>query len=67
MHCVGLTIVANVQQNEYVAQVGDVAGIRVVVLPQNQVAYPEDDGITVSPGHFTYLAITQVSLSTGPT
>lgn len=53
---------ANVRQDEYVAEAGDIAGIRVVVLPQNEMAFPEDDGITVSPGHVTTMAITQVTV-----
>lgn len=53
---------ANVRQDEYVAEAGDIAGVQVVVSPQNYMAFPEDEGITVSPGHETTMAITQVSL-----
>jgi len=50
----------NVQQYEYVPQAGDTAGVVVVILPQNQMPFPEDDGILVSPGHATSIGILQV-------
>jgi len=50
----------DIQQHEYLKQTGDVAGVVVVIRPQNQMPFPEDDGITVSPGHATSIAITQV-------
>ena len=56
----GLTMTVNVQQYEYVTQAGDTAGIVVGILPQNQMPFPEDDGIIVSPGHATSIAIVQV-------
>jgi len=51
----------NINQNEYVTETGDVAGAVVVIRPQNQMPFPEDDGIIVSPGHATSIAITQVN------
>jgi len=50
----------NIDQNDYMTAVGTTAGIRVVVLPQNQMALPEDHGITVSPGQYTAISINQV-------
>ena len=50
----------NVNQNEYMTQAGDTAGVVVVIRPQNQMPFPEDDGIIVSPGHATSIALTQV-------
>jgi len=52
----------NVQQYEYVTQAGDTAGIMVGILPQYQMPFPEDDGVMVSPGHATSIAIIQVGL-----
>ena len=59
--CIGLSITLNINQNEYVAEAGDTAGAVVVIRPQNQMPFPEDDGIIVSPGHGTSIAITQVN------
>jgi len=58
---VGLSITLNINQNEYITQAGDTAGAVVVIRPQNQMPFPEDDGIIVSPGHATSIAITQVN------
>ena len=52
----------NVNQNEYMTQAGDTAGVVVVIRPQNQMPFPEDDGIVVSPGHATSIAISQVNI-----
>ena len=60
---IGLSLTINVNQNEYVKQTGDTAGVVVVIRPQNQMAFPEDDGIIVSPGHATSIAVTQVNKS----
>jgi len=60
MRVVGLTMTINVQQYEYVTQAGDTAGIVVVILPQYQMPFPEDEGVMVSPGHATSIAIIQV-------
>lgn len=59
----GLSITINIQQAEYVSAAGDTAGVVMVILPQNQMPFPEDDGIIVSPGHATSIGITQVSNS----
>jgi len=58
---IGLSMTINVNQNEYIKQAGDTAGVVVVIRPQNQMAFPEDDGIIVSPGHATSIAVTQVN------
>jgi len=50
----------NVNQHEYIKEAGDTAGAVVVIRPQNQMPFPEDDGIIVSPGLATSIAITQV-------
>jgi len=56
----GLTMTININQHEYLKAAGDTAGAVVVIRPQNQMPFPEDDGIIVSPGHATSVAITQV-------
>ena len=50
----------NVNQDEYISQAGDTAGVRLVVLDQNQLAFPEDEGVTISPGFETLIGIKQV-------
>jgi len=51
----------NIQQDEYVTEAGDTAGIVVVIQPQNQMPFPEDDGTLVSPGFATSIAVVQVT------
>jgi hypothetical protein len=53
-------MVVNINQDEYVKEVGDTAGIRMVVHAQNRMPFPEDEGITVSPGHSTSIGLRQV-------
>ena len=53
----------NINQHEYIKQAGDTAGAIVVIRPQNQMPFPEDDGIIISPGHATSIALTQVNKS----
>jgi len=60
VYCSGLTLIANVHQNEYVAEVGTTAGLIVLVQPQNLMPFPEDRGKLVSPGFQTEIALTQV-------
>jgi len=56
----GLRLVANIQQDQYTSGVGSTAGIIVLVHPQNTMPFPEDDGILVSPGYSTDMAISLV-------
>jgi len=58
--CLGLTLIANIQQHQYVTEVGTTAGLIVLVQPQNMMPFPEDRGKLVSPGYQTEFAITQV-------
>jgi len=56
----GLAMTMNIQQEEYVTEAGDTAGVVVVIQPQRQMPFPEDDGTLVSPGFATSIAIAQV-------
>ena len=58
--CSGLTLIANIQQHQYVAEVGATAGLIVLVQPQNLMPFPEDRGKLVNPGYQTEIAFTQV-------
>lgn len=50
----------DIEQHEYLEATGDTAGVVVVIRSQNQMPFPEDDGVIVSPGHATSIAISQV-------
>ncbi|KAI0226439.1 hypothetical protein LSAT2_023023 [Lamellibrachia satsuma] len=57
----GLELILNINQEDYTPLTGDTAGIRLVVHPQERMPFPEDEGITVSPGHSTSIGMRQAS------
>ena len=59
-YAAGLMLIANVQQDQYVTEVGTTAGLILLIQPQNLMPFPEDRGKLVSPGYQTEFAITQV-------
>ncbi|ELU13552.1 hypothetical protein CAPTEDRAFT_146895 [Capitella teleta] len=62
----GLHMIINIDQDDYVKEVGDTAGIRMVAHPQTRMPFPEDEGITVSPGHSTSIGLRQVQIGRKP-
>ena len=56
-------MIINVNQYDYMPETGDTAGIRLVVHPYDRMPFPEDEGISVSPGHSTSIGIRQVCAS----
>ena len=57
----GLKMILNVNQSNYVSQNGDIAGLRVITLSQHQIAFPEDEGLTISPGYSAYVGLKMVT------
>lgn len=53
-------MLVNIGQRDYIPNIGDTSGVRVVVHPQRRMSFPEDDGINVSPGYFSSIAIKKV-------
>ena len=56
---IGLKVLFNIQQDEYTSAASDTAGVAFLISPQNQMPFPEEQGIIVSPGFVTEIAITQ--------
>jgi len=56
----GLEMIINIDQSNYLKDAGDTAGIRMVVHNGTRIPFPEDEGITVSPGHSTSVGIHKV-------
>ncbi|KAK7491315.1 hypothetical protein BaRGS_00017416, partial [Batillaria attramentaria] len=54
----GLSLVLDAQSEEYMNH-SQTVGFKVVVHPQNDMPFPEDEGILVSPGTVTDVAVTQ--------
>ena len=54
-------MVINIQQDQYVSEIGNTAGVIVLVHRQNLMPFPEDHGILVSPGYETDVSFSVVS------
>ena len=59
----GLSVTFNTDQDEYVGDLTDGAGIRVVVHNQTDMPFPEDESVAVLPGTLTYIGASLVSRS----
>ena len=57
---VGLHMIMNIKQNEYMAMGNDVAGIRLIVHHRDRLPYPEDEGVTLTTGFTTSIGMRQV-------
>ena len=56
----GLHLLVNVGQNEYIRSVGKQAGVVAVVHDQSRMPFPEDEGIMATPGYVTSVGIRKV-------
>lgn len=56
----GLTLELNTEQHEYLGQLTQDAGIRVVVSKQGEMSSPLEKGFSISPGYSTSVGIRQV-------
>ena len=56
----GLKVTVNVGQDEYTDLLGEEAGARVVVHPQNRIPFPEDEGFVAKPGKLTSVGLRKV-------
>ncbi|KAL8568700.1 hypothetical protein ACOMHN_058429 [Nucella lapillus] len=59
----GLTLEFNLQQDDYVPALAAEAGVRVVVHPKGSAVFPEDDGVSIQPGHSTSVGIAMDTIS----
>ena len=57
----GLQLIFNIDQDDYVGDLAEAAGVRVVVHPQEFMPFPEDEGISIGPGFMTSVGIKLVS------
>ncbi|EDO34318.1 predicted protein [Nematostella vectensis] len=59
----GLTLELNVEQDEYIDGLSTKAGAVIQVSPVGYMPFPEEEGIDVSPGFSTSIALTKVKIS----
>ena len=50
----------HIHQEEYVDELAEAAGVRLVIHPQDRMPLPADEGIITNSGHATSIGITQV-------
>ncbi|XP_033104401.1 amiloride-sensitive sodium channel subunit gamma-like, partial [Anneissia japonica] len=53
----GLTLEMDIKQNDYIEDIQPAAGLKIVVHDQTEMPFPEDQGVTVTPGTETSIAI----------
>ncbi len=56
-----VSFILNVEQDEYLGSIDDVAGVVAVIHDQNTVPFPEDEGLTFHPGEAFSIGVTKVS------
>ncbi|XP_078373784.1 epithelial sodium channel subunit alpha-like isoform X2 [Oculina patagonica] len=56
----GLTLEINIEQNEYVSQLSQEAGVRVLIGVQKEMPFPYEQGMSVSPGFSTAIQLRKV-------
>lgn len=52
----------NIEQSEYVADLSEKAGVRVLIHHVGEMPFPEDRGIDILPGRLTSVGIRKVRL-----
>lgn len=57
---IGLKLILNIDQSEYLPHLTDAAGVRVVVHPQERMPFPQDEGVVAAPATLTSIGIRQV-------
>ena len=50
----------NIEQDEYVADLSEKAGVRVLIHSIGEMPFPEDKGIDIAPGRLTSVGIRKV-------
>ena len=56
----GLTVELYIEQDEYVAELSENAGVIVNIHDQAVMPFPEDDGVLLAPDMYTWVGITLV-------
>lgn len=51
-----------IQQNEYIGDLAEAAGMRLVIHNRTYMPFPEDEGFSVMPGTITYVGLTRVRI-----
>jgi hypothetical protein len=60
----GLKLILNVQQYEYIYELTESAGVRVLVHERSQMPFPEQEGINIGTNTWAELAVREVKHTT---
>ena len=50
----------NIEQDEYVSDLSEKAGVRVLITSRGEMPFPEDKGLDIAPGRLTSVGIKAV-------
>ena len=56
-YLLGLQVELFLEQEEYIAELTEGAGMRVTIHANDRMPFPEDDGLLVAPGTQTHMAL----------
>ena len=56
----GLHLTLDINQDDYIGYMAHSAGVSVVIHPQGIMPFPDEEGISISPGELTDISLTQV-------
>ncbi|XP_041354877.1 amiloride-sensitive sodium channel subunit gamma-like [Gigantopelta aegis] len=62
----GLTLEMYAMVDEYIAEVADTVGFKILIHSQSVMPFPEDDGISISPGTSTSIGISKFQMTRAP-
>ena len=57
----GLQLILNVNQDEYISEGDDAAGMRLVIHQAQRMPFPEDEGLAINPGQTTSIGLRRVA------
>ncbi|XP_064648387.1 degenerin unc-8-like [Lineus longissimus] len=58
----GLSLELFIEQEEYIAGLTEDAGVKVLPHHQNDMPFPDDQGVLASPGHLTSISVTKTNV-----
>lgn len=58
----GLKLNLNIESNEYVPEISQAAGARIVIHPQGEMPFPDEEGVNLVPGFSTAIGVRRVEI-----